>query len=729
MRLSPSLLCSVAVAVTATVVLWQCTAGRRTEPLVGPRPGAPGTGAADPPGPEVSLARSEIDRTTSADVDGLAVRLFEGGPRARLLVWGAQAEPEVWARVEGHFVPTGHLPSDYAAAIATPAPEGSEVAIDAQGRAVVPRRAGALVLRAVAPGQASSTVVVRDLAAPRAEVRLALVPIAERTVRIVDAVRGDPVHAEVALFDRIASSDEEDRWFVRTVAVEGEQVIIPYLAGVGRCDLLVTAPGYVPRTLPWGSGIDGAEEQLDGDLVVVLEPDVAVFGTVVDARGQPIAGAEVAVVHRSMFGRRYDGITDARGRYRIGVPAGRVDLSVDDVAFVLARRNDVPVDGQPQDFILVLAPSSLVSGVVTDDAGLPLAHANVELWFDGRPGRLGMRDDLRQTRPARQTRTDQAGRFTFGVTRHGSYDIDVRPDALAAPFGAACVAVVRHRLREGIRVGEDPGTHAIDLRLTAYGHLLVTLADELGLAGDREPAAIPYLAVDRPDGEDALTGIARAPCRQGVPLGFAYVPAGVTLVVRTIPESRVEVTTVEPGLVRSVILGGDDLQRVTGVVFRAGRPVPGAEIIALPPNGEGAVSRGRTDDLGRFRAASPGDGVILFRARDADARMAAWMRWLPHPAGLVLDWPAAVVVVQTDAADLREVVLELRELDGVDVTYLPAEARLSWRAQVGTDQPIELRGIPAGLYRVHYRDQHGNLSRAQDLRVPGASRVTITAGG
>jgi len=98
----------------------------------------------------------------------------------------------------------------------------------------------------------------------------------------------------------------------------------------GRFNITATRPGYSDgaygRTRPSGPtvGLDVAEAERIGDVVVPMWKHAAIAGTVVDENNDPLVGASVRVLRRTTVGGKRQlalgplDTTDDRGMYRIG---------------------------------------------------------------------------------------------------------------------------------------------------------------------------------------------------------------------------------------------------------------------------------------------------------------------------------------------------------------------------------------------------------------------------
>ncbi|MCE9666476.1 carboxypeptidase-like regulatory domain-containing protein [Myxococcus stipitatus] len=167
------------------------------------------------------------------------------------------------------------------------------------------------------------------------------------------------------------------------------------------------------------------------DVTLFLGGGVRVHGTVRDARGNPIARAEVSLQGSSrllsLWPERGQARTEADGTYRLGpLDAGRYTLSVSAPRF--ARwESSAEVDGvAPVD--ATLRESSGVEGKVMDAAGRPVKGARVALWrrLDSRGPTDAdpLEADVEQA-PGASTETAEDGAFLLDAAAPGRWLLTV----------------------------------------------------------------------------------------------------------------------------------------------------------------------------------------------------------------------------------------------------------------------------------------------------------------
>jgi protocatechuate 3,4-dioxygenase beta subunit len=138
----------------------------------------------------------------------------------------------------------------------------------------------------------------------------------------------------------------------------------------GRVDLRLAAPGHAPAVVRGVRVPDGGEVDLG---TWYLEPEAEIRGTVLDAAGEPVPGADV----RSWPDPSHRAAADATGAFVLAglVPGQRLDLQVTAGGFVPARL--ARVEAPAADLDVRLAAGASVSGIVVDTAGEPQADVSL----------------------------------------------------------------------------------------------------------------------------------------------------------------------------------------------------------------------------------------------------------------------------------------------------------------------------------------------------------------
>ena len=137
---------------------------------------------------------------------------------------------------------------------------------------------------------------------------------------------------------------------------------------------------------------------------IFLAQAAACEGTVYDAAGEPVPGANVTIGRRGTLAH-YRARTSMAGTYRLlGLPASEVVITADGDARGAASTTLRTVAGQTARWDPVLSPGNTLTGSVATEAGEPVPGASVRaLGRDGETGKLWVR----------RARTDALGRFVI----------------------------------------------------------------------------------------------------------------------------------------------------------------------------------------------------------------------------------------------------------------------------------------------------------------------------
>jgi Carboxypeptidase regulatory-like domain len=229
--------------------------------------------------------------------------------------------------------------------------------------------------------------------------------------------------------------------------------------GSGETRIVVRKPGFAPLSMHWSGG------EVPEHFEFRLPPSQTVGGRIVDASGQPVAGALVRLIlPQRLAGPRIavndpPARSDAGGRWQCeGVPK--------DAAYVYAEVSHPDYEFPPQEATLAalqalqaeykLIPVAAVRGRVLDPAGQPVAGAQVV---------LGAQQGIWPGSSTPETTTDERGYFEFKRVQLEKRLLGVKAEK-AAP------ALQRIDVKRGLA--------PVEIRLTAGTPLRVRVLDEMG---------------------------------------------------------------------------------------------------------------------------------------------------------------------------------------------------------------------------------------------------------
>jgi uncharacterized GH25 family protein len=156
-----------------------------------------------------------------------------------------------------------------------------------------------------------------------------------------------------------------------------------------------------------------------------------IAGTVVSKTdGHVLANARVTVSDTKNSQKVESVVTSEDGKYEFtGLPAGKYSLSARKRGFISAAYDQheqfstAIVTGAGLDtetLVLRLAPDAVLSGKVLDEAGEPVRHATVTVYFDDHA------QGVSQIHPFRNAQTDDLGVFEITPLRPGTYFLSAR---------------------------------------------------------------------------------------------------------------------------------------------------------------------------------------------------------------------------------------------------------------------------------------------------------------
>jgi hypothetical protein len=201
----------------------------------------------------------------------------------------------------------------------------------------------------------------------------------------------------------------------------------------GTFDLLVRAPGFAPLTVPSLAVPEGKGATDLG--TVALGPGAALQGLVVDAQGNPIAGAEVRakaaqqeplLILRTRDAGPADAVTAADGSFLLAdrSPGESLTLAVTHPSYGPGSLPGVAVPAAAP-VRIVLQPAGQVAGRAVDGDGKPVAGAAV-LLSEEEPASLGGQAAMFGSGRLHRGTTDDEGGFSFDGVSPGAFRLSAR---------------------------------------------------------------------------------------------------------------------------------------------------------------------------------------------------------------------------------------------------------------------------------------------------------------
>ena len=539
--------------------------------------------------------------------------------------------------------------------------------------------------------------------------------------RVIDADSRQPVPGALVWSDPavggITRTDQGGR-FQLAVAPRG-----------GSAPLQAAAPGYFPNRLR-------VSEAQEFEPVLALSPAAVASGQVVNAAGEPVAGAELTARFVAdspgSFRRGEDAHTSSGedGRFRFAALTPEIPLRLEGKAPGYAAATLDLEALEPRDarvgLRLVLDRGSSLSGRVIG-LGEPLAGAELTALLQPQGSSpMVLLARMRQLSEEQAT-ADEQGLFEYRNLRPGTYRLTVSAPGFASllmpgiEVGAGGADVGSLELEPGVEItgvvvdGDDQPVQGAEVRANSQQSQLFGMGDR-----NDEPQAV--------SGPDGAFTVADRRAGERVDLAVThedYQPAGVPGVLAPNPQE-----------VRIVLQLG---ARLSGtVVDPSGGPVADARVSVMvdeadfDPSGMGVRGfrfpvRASTDDTGRFELQQVPSGKIRLTAAARGWRTAELSALEVAPGAelddlrLVLERGATVTgrVFAADGQPAAGAWVRVQEpRTGGRFTPPP-------RATTGGDGQYLLEGVETGLQLISARSEDDETT-AQEIEVAtGINRLDL----
>ncbi len=527
-----------------------------------------------------------------------------------------------------------------------------------------------------APKQTNTTPPAEDLA-------LTLDTSATVRGRVEDAVtkapipdfsvsRGEPASGAGGIVMRLGFGNEGRSFHSEDGSFELSDV------PPGKWSIRAEAAGYRPADV---SAVELAPGEVKEGIVLSLKVGGKLSGRVIDgARGNSIANASVSwrpsgtggpvgFILGSGSDRQVS--TDADGKFAIeGLPEGKIHLEASHPDYLEASL-DVDPDQQVTADISLGSGATISGSVVTSDGRTPASGARVGLDAQGEAGRFG----------SESATADGSGGFLFEHLRAGRYQLTAQDNAGTAP--AREVTLTDGQRMDGVLLQIAGGAL---LRGTVTG----LPADKLG--------GLRVFASGSAYNDGATTDDQGHFTIPDVPAGVLRVTAATALGQGRTAQATVEVPEGAPEVPIEIAFEGGS--RLSGQVTRAGKPLSGLFVIAVPdpPTGAGRSSS-QTDESGRYALEGLSDGSYRVSANGPGVSYTKAFEVSGDTQG-DLTLPATTLTgVVTDESNGQP-------LEGADVQAETGEETQTFavkRAATDSGGNYSIADVDAGTYRVTAR--------------------------
>jgi protocatechuate 3,4-dioxygenase beta subunit len=483
-------------------------------------------------------------------------------------------------------------------------------------RVKAPGYAGAVELTPLLEALELAPIELRPGAPPADPRRKGEVRAGRLTGRVLDRLTGKPV-AGAFVWPR-----EDPGAAVRTDPAGAYTLVDSPRGGV----LMAAALQHLPAEATVRQGAADSETPEPGP-EFVLSPAAAVAGSVVDAKGRPVAGVELAAqtLGAGLPAARLRARSDPQGRFTLGGldPARAWELRAVRSGFLPATLPLADLKPLPSrsDLRIVLRPGRPALGTVVDEAGRPVAAAEVRVLPAEESGEPDFAGVVRVD-------SDAKGRFALDTLPASRVDLEVRARGfvptlargLAIAPGEGAFDLGSVILASGARVEgfvEDPQGHPVEGAAVTV-QSADQIATRLALAGSPPEERG---TVTGADGRFEVAGL-----RPGEAVGLLVRRPGYTS--RTL--SRLQPPLEEP--VRVVL---DPASHISGrVLDEKNDPIAGAQVVLRRESGIAGTAG--TDGDGRFLLEGVPSGRFALDA-SAQGHLASRVNAIEVSAGTDLD--------------------------------------------------------------------------------------------
>jgi hypothetical protein len=509
----------------------------------------------------------------------------------------------------------------------------------------------------------------------------------------------------------------------------------------GAYDVSVTAAGF-------GELLEKQVEVPEAGrrgLVLMLEPECAVIGRVVDARtGQAVPGAivrsgtgsSVSDMLESMAAPGPTARTDAQGDFRFGgLAAGALKLSIEHAAYRALGVAELQLrPGETRDLgRLALSAGASVYGTVRDELG---AAPYVQIMVSNATGSV-----------LKRTRTDGAGQYRVEGLPAGAYNVMRMDFQMDIGQDSSPMDIMNDLVYEAVTLAEDE-SRRVDLSLGGGdgSRLLGTVRDVAGpVAGamvvisPESPGGKPGFATTDAEGRYEIGRV--QPGRYGVSVmpmdalagqggGQPGSPVFASLTLGALPEHRHDVT-LPGGVLNGRVVAADGGAGVPGVRVVLERTDAGIREVEWLMAMGGRVGETYADEGGgfRFRHLPGGEYAVVAGGKGMlGAGASGWARTRVGDLSVVEGSPGFTVEVEVErAAVVAGTVRDARgePVTGTGVWVLDGVVPRSPFSEVVSDASgaYEVNDLSDGAWTLAFMDGSHALTVVRDIVVRDGERT------